>query len=117
MKQGDFGDTYYIILKGKTSVLINTEQKFEISLPFMPELDRNILNIKTTEIIEAFRKYLEKYEFIIDNENKQKFLYELDQFFPGVVKNSCGIYFIDSNEVVFKILFRSSECQESIRKF
>jgi CRP-like cAMP-binding protein len=29
MKQGDYGDTFYIILKGSVEILVNTETPFE----------------------------------------------------------------------------------------
>lgn len=50
--------------------------------------------------IALFKQFVEKYEYVLENENKQKFLYEVKHYFPGVVstrKDEKGIneYYIE----------------------
>ena len=102
MKQGDFGDTYYIILKGKTSVLINTDVKFEIDIPPLKSLSEEEIDAKVTEFVSIFKNIVEKYDFVLKNDKKQKFLQELYFNFPGTVKlkeagPSQSEYYIDGN--------------------
>ena len=101
MKQGDFGDMYYIILKGRTSVMLNMDVKYEISIPPIQNLPESELNSKIQEFISFYNKIIERNEFIIDNEAKQHFLFDLNVYFPGSVKTKTSKenkteYFIDS---------------------
>ena len=59
MKQGDDGDTYFIILDGKIQILVSTEVTQEYAW------------------MELFQAIVENYEQIIDNEQKQSILKEL----------------------------------------
>ena len=105
MRQGDFGDTYYIILKGKTSVLLNNEVTYRISIPPVQDLNRQELNDKAIEFIELFKAIIGRYEFILENEKKQRFLQDMNFYFPGCVKiNSQSEYYINSKALYLNII-------------
>ena len=87
MRQGDFGDTYYIILKGKTSVMINSDVKFEIYIPPIKSLTDFEIDKIANDFLSVFKNFVENYKFVIENEKKQKFLQELYFYFPGTVKS------------------------------
>lgn len=59
VKQGDDGDTFYIILDGKIQILINTDIIGEFTC------------------MEIFKIIVEQYDTIIDNDQKQTILKEL----------------------------------------
>jgi hypothetical protein len=49
-----------------------------------------------------FKRFVEKYEYITDNKQKQDFMHEIRHYFPGIVKmrqtkNDTKEYYIDGN--------------------
>lgn len=60
-----------------------------------------MLNLNLSNI-DLFKQFVDKYEYILENENKQKFLYEVKHYFPGVVSTrkddkSNNEYYIEGN--------------------
>ena len=117
MKQGDFGDTYYIILKGKTSVMINSDVKFEILIPPIKQLKDFEVDKIVDDFLSIFKNFIENYQFVIENEMKQKFLQEFYFYFPGSVKSketksNKTEYYIEGIKI--SLFYRYRKCFKNI---
>ncbi|CAI2380612.1 unnamed protein product [Moneuplotes crassus] len=120
MRQGDYGDTYYIILKGKTSVLINMEVTYEWVCSPIDTTPGNIFKRNLKDFTNAFKEFIEKYDYILESKEKQRFLHEIKHYFPGVVKsrnsaNSGREYYIEDIEKAKEIIKEGIEMQTFLK--
>ncbi|CAI2358823.1 unnamed protein product [Moneuplotes crassus] len=101
IRQGDYGDTYYMILKGKTSVHINMLKSYEWVCNPEDTTPTKVLRQDLKDFSTAFYDFIDNYEHIAEGKEKQKFMHEIRHYFPGIIKlqtaeKSGKEYYIDS---------------------